>query len=150
MTGFFTGSGPVVKIKDSRGEEATKDVWNKNPLFKGEIVVLTNKLSASASEILAAALQDYGRAVIVGDTSTFGKGTVQQPIELGRFLPYFSDRSRAGILKLTTQKFYRVAGGSTQLKGVVSDIVLPSATAAFEVGDCYQRPRYCNSLLLST
>ena len=135
MTGFFTGSGPVVKIKDSRGEEATKDVWNKNPLFKGEIVVLTNKLSASASEILAAALQDYGRAVIVGDTSTFGKGTVQQPIELGRFLPYFSDRSRAGILKLTTQKFYRVAGGSTQLKGVVSDIVLPSATAAFEVGE---------------
>ncbi len=135
MTGFFTGSGPVVKIKDARGEETSKDVWNKNPLFKGEIVVLTNKLSASASEILAAALQDYGRAVIVGDTSTFGKGTVQQPLEIGRFLPYFADRSRAGYLKLTTQKFYRVAGGSTQLKGVESDIVLPSATAAFEVGE---------------
>ena len=94
-------------------------------------MVLINKLSASASEILAAALQDYGRAVIVGDTSTFGKGTVQQPVDIGQYLPYFSARDRAGLLKVTTQKFYRVPGGSTQLKGVESDIQLPTATAAF-------------------
>ncbi|WPX40291.1 carboxy terminal-processing peptidase [Akkermansia sp. N21116] len=135
MTGFFIGAGPVVQVKDSRGKVSVLEVWNKEPLFKGQMVVLTNKLSASASEILAAALQDYGRAVIVGDKSTFGKGTVQSPIELNRFLPYFSDSSRAGTLKLTVQKFYRVAGGSTQKKGVESDVVLPSALASYELGE---------------
>lgn len=135
MTGFFTGKGPVVQIKDSRGGLATKSSYDRTPLFNGKIVVLANKLSASASEILAAALQDYGKAVIVGDQSTFGKGTVQQPVDIGNFLPYFTDRSRVGILKVTTQKFYRVAGGSTQLKGVESDIVLPSPSAAFDVGE---------------
>ncbi len=135
MTGFFTGRGPVVQIKDTRGEVEVKSAYNREKLFKGPIVVLINKLSASASEILAAALQDYGRAVIVGDTSSFGKGTVQQPVEVGRFLPYFADRDRAGSLKVTTQKFYRVAGGSTQLKGVESDIVLPTSSAAYEIGE---------------
>ncbi|MEG0837872.1 MAG: carboxy terminal-processing peptidase [Akkermansia sp.] len=135
MTGFFTGKGPVVQIKDARGGVDTKSAYDKNPLFKGQVLVLINKLSASASEILAAALQDYGRAVIVGDTSTFGKGSVQQPVAIANFLPYFTDRSRVGILKLTTQKFYRIAGGSTQLKGVESDLVLPTASAAFDVGE---------------
>ena len=134
MTGFFTGRGPVVQIKDTRGNVDVKTANNREKLFKGPIVVLINKLSASASEILAAALQDYGRAVIVGDTSTFGKGTVQQPVDIGQYLPYFSARDRAGLLKVTTQKFYRVPGGSTQLKGVESDIQLPTATAAFEWG----------------
>lgn len=135
MTGFFTGKGPVVQIKDSRGGVNTKSAYDRAPLFKGKIVVLINKLSASASEILAAALQDYGRAIIVGDKSTFGKGSVQQPVDIGNFLPYFTDRSRVGILKVTTQKFYRVAGGSTQLKGVESDIQLPTFSAAFDVGE---------------
>lgn len=135
MTGFFTGRGPVVQIKDTRGNVDVKTANNREKLFKGPIVVLINKLSASASEILAAALQDYGRAVIVGDTSTFGKGTVQQPVDIGQYLPYFSARDRAGLLKVTTQKFYRVPGGSTQLKGVESDIQLPTATAAFELGE---------------
>ena len=135
MTGFFTGRGPVVQIKDTRGNGDVKTANNREKLFKGPIVVLINKLSASASEILAAALQDYGRAVIVGDTSTFGKGTVQQPVDIGQYLPYFSARDRAGLLKVTTQKFYRVPGGSTQLKGVESDIQLPTATAAFELGE---------------
>lgn len=135
MTGYFNGAGPVVQIKGTRGDVKVQTAYNRDKLFKGPIVVLINKLSASASEILAAALQDYGRAVIVGDTSSFGKGTVQQPVDIGPFLPFFSARDRAGMLKVTTQKFYRVAGGSTQLKGVESDIVLPSATAAFELGE---------------
>ena len=135
MTGFFTGNGPVVQIKDTRGNVDIKSAHNRQKLFNGPIVVLINKLSASASEILAAALQDYGRAVIVGDDSTFGKGSVQQPVDIGQYLPFFAARDRAGLLKVTTQKFYRVAGGSTQLKGVESDIQLPTATAAFELGE---------------
>ena len=135
MTGFFTGNGPVVQIKDTRGNVDIKSAHNRQKLFNGPIEVLINKLSASASEILAAALQDYGRAVIVGDESTFGKGSVQQPVDIGQYLPFFAARDRAGLLKVTTQKFYRVAGGSTQLKGVESDIQLPTATAAFELGE---------------
>jgi carboxyl-terminal processing protease len=95
-----------------------------------------NKLSASASEIFAAAMQDYGRALIVGDSSTFGKGTVQTMLELGRFMPMLGNSSNdAGALKLTVQKFYRVAGGSTQLRGVVSDVRLPSLTDNNEFGE---------------
>lgn len=134
MSGFFIGSGPVVQIKDTRGVLDVKGASSPNdkPLFDKPVVVLIDKLSASASEILAAVLQDYGRAVIVGDTTSFGKGTVQQPIEIARFLPALSDSTRAGLVKITTQKFYRVAGGSTQHKGVQSDIVLPTASAAFD------------------
>ena len=93
--------------------------------------------SASASEILAGALQDYNRAVIVGDSSTFGKGTVQQPMEIGRYFRFFEDNSRAGYLKTTIQKFYRVSGSSTQKLGVEPDIVLPSLTDALEIGEAY-------------
>ena len=96
--------------------------------YCGPMVVLTSRQSASASEIFAAALQDYGRAVIVGDKNTFGKGTVQTILEIGRFTSLLGSRSAGdGALKLTIQKFYRVAGGSTQLHGVASDIVLPSS-----------------------
>jgi carboxyl-terminal processing protease len=98
--------------------------------------VLTSRQSASASEIFAAALQDYGRAVIVGDQSTFGKGTVQTILEIGRFTSLLGTRNQEdGALKLTIQKFYRVAGGSTQLHGVASDIVLPSLTDLPEFGE---------------
>jgi carboxyl-terminal processing protease len=104
--------------------------------YSGPLIILVNKLSASASEIFAAALQDYGRAVIVGDSSTFGKGTVQTLLELGRFIPLLGGSSNdAGALKLTVQKFYRVAGGSTQLHGVSSDVVLPSLSDNSEIGE---------------
>lgn len=135
MGGFFVGGGPIVQIKDTRGNIEVKNANQGEPFFTKPVVVLIDKLSASASEILAGVLQDYGRAVIVGDTSTFGKGTVQQPLDIGRFLPYFADPERAGYLKVTTQKFYRVAGGSTQHKGVLSDIVLPTASSAFDIGE---------------
>ncbi len=134
MVGFFTGAGPVVQVKDSRGH-VEKLTVSCRPCFKGELVVLINKLSASASEIFAGAMIDYGRAVVVGDTTTFGKGTVQVPRELGDYMPYFSSRQGAGMIKVTTQQFYRVGGASTQLRGVPSDIVLPSITAGFQLGE---------------
>jgi carboxyl-terminal processing protease len=137
ITGFFVGAGPVVQIKRTNGKiEALKSPFRR-PLYDGPIVVLTDKGSASASEILAGALQDYNRAVVVGESSTYGKGTVQQPLEIGRFMPPLSDSDRAGAVKLTIQKFYRVAGSSTQKKGVVPDIILPSARDALEVGEQY-------------
>jgi len=137
MTGFFTGRGAVVQVKDTQGRIEVKESSNPKPIYDGPMVVLIDKTSASASEILAGALQDYNRAVIVGDTSTFGKGTVQQTMEIRRMMPFMSDGSRAGVLKPTIQKFYRVAGSSTQLKGVESDIVLPSLLDAFEIGEKY-------------
>ena len=98
--------------------------------------MLVNRLSASASEIFAAALQDYGRAVVVGDQRSFGKGTVQTLLDVGKFMPLFQDQgAKAGSLKLTIQKFYRVSGGSTQHRGVLSDIVLPSPTDTPEIGE---------------
>ncbi len=137
MVGFFTGAGPVVQVKDSRGHVEKLSV-SCRPCFKGEMVVLINKLSASASEIFAGAMVDYGRAVVVGDTTSFGKGTVQVPRELGDYMPYFSSRQGSGMIKVTTQQFYRVGGASTQLKGVPSDIVLPTITAGFQLGEAEQ------------
>ncbi|MGB1873749.1 MAG: carboxy terminal-processing peptidase [Akkermansiaceae bacterium] len=137
MTGFFTGRGPVVQVKDYKGEVEIKDSSHPDPIFSGPMVVLIDKTSASASEILAGALQDYNRAVVVGDSSSFGKGTVQQPVPIKRMMPIMEDARRAGVLKPTIQKFYRVAGSTTQLKGVESDIVLPSMLDAYEVGEAY-------------
>lgn len=134
MVGFFTGAGPVVQVRDSRGHVDKLTVSGRQ-LFTGDVVVLTNKLSASASEIFAGAMADYGRAVIVGDESTFGKGTVQIPRPLADYLPYFSSREGCGMIKVTVQKFYRVNGASTQLKGVVSDITLPQVTSALQIGE---------------
>ncbi len=137
MTGFFTGRGPVVQIKNHLGRVGVKDSSHNRPIFTKPMVVLIDKTSASASEILAGALQDYNRAVIVGDSSTFGKGTVQQPMEIRKMMPFMTDGRRAGVLKPTISKFYRVSGSSTQLKGVESDIVLPSLLDAFEIGEKY-------------
>ncbi len=137
ISGFFTGAGPVVQSKDSRGVIERHTVSGR-PLFNGKLVILTNKLSASASEILAGAMVDYGRAVIVGDESTFGKGTVQRTYDIGGYLSVFSPRQGSGMLKMTMQKYYRVGGASTQLKGVPSDIVLPVVTAGFEIGEAEQ------------
>lgn len=137
MTGFFMDRGPVVQVKNTLGQVQVKETDNGKPIYTGPMVVLIDKSSASASEILAGALQDFNRAVIVGESSTFGKGTVQQPMDIGRMLPLFSAKDRAGFLKVTIQKFYRPSGSSTQMDGVRSDIVLPSILDALEVGESY-------------
>ena len=136
MSGLFINQGPVVQVKDANGDIDVLKDREGNAFFTGPMIVLVNKLSASASEIFAAAMQDYGRALIIGDSSTFGKGTVQTMLELGRFMPMLGNSSNeAGALKLTVQKFYRVAGGSTQLRGVISDVKLPSLTDNSEFGE---------------
>ena len=136
LTGLFIPRGPVVQAKDSNGKITVSQDTNPELVYNGPLIVLVNRLSASASEIFAAALQDYGRAVIVGDERSFGKGTVQTVLDLGRLMSPFSlGAADAGALKLTIQKFYRVRGGSTQLKGVESDIVLPSLTDNSEIGE---------------
>ena len=137
MTGFFVKPGPVVQVKNTLGQVQVKESDDTKPIYTGPMVVMTDKSSASASEILAGALQDYNRAVIVGDSSTFGKGTVQQPMDIGRMLPLFAVRDKAGFLKVTIQKFYRPSGSSTQMDGVVPEIVLPSVTDALDVGEAY-------------
>jgi len=126
LTGLFVKKGPVVQAKDSNGGIHVSRDKDTTVAYDGPLIVLTNRLSASASEIFAAALQDYGRAVIVGGESTFGKGTVQTMVPISRVIPFLGDGNDAGALKLTIQKFYRVAGGSTQLRGVLSDVRLPS------------------------
>ncbi|MGJ8673463.1 carboxy terminal-processing peptidase [Rubritalea sp.] len=136
MTGFFTGKGPVVQVKDYLGRIDLKNSYER-AIFHKPMVVLIDKSSASASEILAGALQDYNRAIVVGTSSTFGKGTVQQPMDISRLMPFFANRERAGFLKPTIQKFYRVSGMSTQNKGVEADIVLPNMMDAIDVGEKY-------------
>jgi carboxyl-terminal processing protease len=136
LTGLFIRKGPVVQAKDANGGMHVSRDRDSTVAYDGPLLVLTNRLSASASEIFAAALQDYGRASVVGDRNTFGKGTVQTMLEIGRFIPFLgSDSNEAGALKLTIQKFYRIAGGSTQLHGVSSDIVLPSIYDHPEIGE---------------
>jgi carboxyl-terminal processing protease len=136
LTGLFLKSGPIVQTKDYNGSIRVSANPDPGIAYSGPMVVLTSRQSASASEIFAAALQDYGRAVIVGDKNTFGKGTVQTILPIGRFASLLgSHTDEDGALKLTIQKFYRVAGGSTQLHGVASDIVLPSLSDLPEFGE---------------
>lgn len=137
MTGFFMPRGPVVQVKNTLGQVQVKDTEPGKPIYNGPMVIMTDKSSASASEILAGALQDVNRAVVVGESSTFGKGTVQQPMEIARMLPLFAVRDKAGFLKVTIQKFYRPSGSSTQNEGVVPDIVFPSLTDALDVGEAF-------------
>jgi carboxyl-terminal processing protease len=134
LTGLFVKPGPVVQTKDPTGEINTEFCRRSKPAYDGPLIVLTSRFSASASEILAGALQDYNRALIVGDHSTFGKGTVQtmQPLQpyLDQYLKHkglaYDPNYDPGEIKITIKKFYRAGGVSTQLKGVVSDIELPS------------------------
>lgn len=137
LTGLFIKSGPVVQVKSFNGALQVDEDNDSNQLYSGPLVVLTNKGSASASEIVAGALQDYGRALIVGDSSTFGKGTVQTVISLGQIMQRnnINVATDPGALKLTIQKFYRASGESTQLKGVVPDITLPSLTNYLNIGE---------------
>jgi len=126
MAGLFDGPGPVVQVRDSRGRVEVLRAPESRPEYTGPLVVLTTRASASASEIVTAALQDYRRAVVVGEKSTFGKGTVQSVVNLGDYLPWSLHQENPGALKITIQKFYRVSGGSTQNRGVTPDIQLPS------------------------
>lgn len=125
MTGLFIESGPIVQVK-SRGRQpyVLRDE-NREIQYDGPLIILVNSFSASASEIMAAAIQDYQRGIVIGGTSTFGKGTVQRFLDLDDFIRGNSEIKPLGSMKLTTQKFYRINGGATQLKGVTPDIVLP-------------------------
>ncbi|HVV01878.1 MAG TPA: carboxy terminal-processing peptidase, partial [Verrucomicrobiae bacterium] len=131
LTGLFIKQGPVVQIKDFQGNIQKMDDTDPGVAWDGPMIVLTSRFSASASEILAGALQDYGRALIVGDSSTHGKGTVQNVTQLRPFMQVRASllTNDPGDLKLTIKKFYRASGESTQLKGVVPDIILPSVVS---------------------
>lgn len=134
MTGFFIEAGPVVQVKSRTSSPEVLRDMDKRVQYSGPLVVMVNNLSASASEILAAALQDYGRALIVGST-TYGKGTVQRFFDLDQGISGNDEIKPLGEVKITTQKFYRVNGGSTQLKGVTPDILLPDEFQLSEVGE---------------
>jgi len=125
MAGLFIEDGPIVQVKDKDNRPQVLRDKDKSVLYNGPLAVMVNEFSASASEIFAAAIQDYGRGVIIGSTSTYGKGTVQRNIGLDRETGFSMSNSDLGTVKLTLQKFYRINGGSTQLKGVTSDVVLP-------------------------
>ena len=125
MVGLFIPDGPIVQVKDREGRPTVLRDNDKSVLYSGPLTVMINEFSASASEIFAAAIQDYGRGIIIGSSSSYGKGTVQRSIPFGRPLDMFTGRTEFGAIKLTLQKFYRINGGSTQLKGVTPDIVLP-------------------------
>ena len=128
MVGLFIKTGPIVQVRDKEGKISVLSDNNPSVLYDGPLAVMVNGFSASASEIFAAAIQDYKRGIIVGTTtSTYGKGTVQRNVPLGNILDYNSGRTEFGAVKLTFQKFYRINGGSTQLKGVEPDILLPDS-----------------------
>ncbi|MBW1881825.1 MAG: PDZ domain-containing protein, partial [Deltaproteobacteria bacterium] len=137
LTGLFIPQGPVVQIGDRSGR--TEAMYDPDPavVYDGPLMVLTSPLSASASEILAGAIQDYDRGLVVGSASTHGKGTVQNVIDLDpvlrRFVRYPTPDDLAGAVKVTTHKFYRVSGASTQLRGVQADVVLPSPFDGLEL-----------------
>jgi len=132
--GLFIEQGPIVQIKSAAGKKEV--LYDKDPKVEwdGPLVIMTNEFSASASEILAAAMQDYKRAVIIGSKQTYGKGTVQNVIDLNQFVRG-NTLGDLGALKTTTQKFYRINGGSTQLEGVSSDIVMPDSFAYLKMGE---------------
>ena len=140
LTGFFTGRIPVVQVKSTNGSVSSLiSKENRKPIYTGPLVVLTDKGSASATEILAGALQDYNRAVVVGESSTFGKGSVQKFVEISDYMPVFSNSERAGRIKMTIQKYYRPSGSSVQKLGVVPDIIIPSFSEVEERGEAYAR-----------
>ncbi|MCF6168271.1 carboxy terminal-processing peptidase [Lutibacter sp.] len=132
ISGLFINSGPIVQVKYRDRSPNVKSDKDPRIQWNGPLVVLVNELSASASEIFAAAMQDYGRAVIIGGKQTYGKGTVQSVLDLNR---YHNLKEDIGALKMTIQKFYRINGGSTQLEGVHSDIMLPDRYSYMNIGE---------------
>ena len=135
LTGLFIESGPVVQVKGFDGRVEPYEDRDSSIAWSGPLVVLTSKFSASASEIFAGAIQDYRRGLIVGDRTTHGKGTVQQLLDLGQHLFRIPNAPKLGALKITIQKFYRPSGDSTQSRGVLSDVELPSITTHLDVGE---------------
>jgi len=135
ISGLFIDSGPVVQIKDPTGSVHISEDPDTSVVYDGPLLLLMNKLSASASEIFAGAMKDYNRAILVGDRSTHGKGTVQNNLNLDKLLPYWNLKPPAGSVKFTSSKFYRVNGASTQKKGVTPDIIFPSFTDSMEIGE---------------
>lgn len=125
MAGLFIPEGPIVQVKDRDRQASVLSDRDRSVLYDGPLVVMVNEFSASASEIFAAAMQDYGRALVIGSSSTFGKGTVQRSIGLDPIYGFSSTSDELGSVKLTLQKFYRITGASTQLRGVMADIVIP-------------------------
>jgi carboxyl-terminal processing protease len=125
MAGLFIDKGPIVQIRDREGRSQVLADETPGILYDGPLVVMVNEFSASASEIFAGAIQDYNRGLIVGSTSTYGKGTVQRNVSFGKPLDAMGIQTEYGAVKLTFQKFYRVTGSSTQKKGVLSDVVFP-------------------------
>jgi len=134
IAGLFIKNGPIVQVKRRNGSTQVLNDDDSSILWDGPLVIMVNELSASASEILAAAMQDYERAIIIGSKQTYGKGTVQNIIDLNR-LYRNSSIGDLGAIKITTQKFYRVNGGSTQLEGVKSDIVVPDQYSYIDIGE---------------
>ena len=134
IMGLFMNTGPYVQVKDGNGKIQTLKNKQSAPIWTGPLVIMQNELSASASEILAGAIQDYGRGLVIGSPQSFGKGTVQTFVDLNRFLQTSDD---FGSLKLTIQKFYRITGESTQRKGIESDIKMKDFYTYSEIGERY-------------
>lgn len=135
MSGFFIEQGPIVQVKSRQANPEVLNDRDPSVQYDGPLIVMVNSFSASASEILAAALQDYGRAVIVGSDATFGKATVQRFFDLDRAIRGHSEIKPFGEVKVTTQKFYRITGNSNQLKGVIPDITLPDNYDYIKTGE---------------
>lgn len=134
IAGLFIKEGPVVQVASSGSQKEVLEDKNEDIAWDGPLVILINELSASASEILAAAMQDYKRGIIIGSSQSYGKGTVQNMVDLNQWMRQ-NDLGDMGSLKLTTQKFYRVNGGSTQLEGVKSDVVMPDRFSYIDIGE---------------
>jgi carboxyl-terminal processing protease len=134
IAGLFIEQGPIVQIKSAGKQKEVLYDRDKKIEWDGPLVIMVNSFSASASEILAAAIQDYKRGIIIGSKQTYGKGTVQNVIDLNQFVRS-SDNGDLGALKTTTQKFYRINGGSTQLEGVSSDVIMPDRYAYLKMGE---------------
>ena len=134
MAGLFIKDGPIVQVKSTTEPKRVLEDADKSIIWDGPLVIMVNELSASASEILAAAMQDYKRAIIIGSEQTFGKGTVQNVVDLNRVVRNNSNGD-LGAIKFTTDKYYRINGGSTQLKGVKSDIVVPDRYRYIGIGE---------------
>ena len=136
LTGLFIDHGPIVQVRNSSGQIKVESDYNAGMVYNGPLAVLVDRLSASASEIFSAAIQDYRRGLVLG-SQTFGKGTVQNVVKLGRFFPRSSQKY--GQVKLTIAKFYRISGGSTQHVGVLPDISFPSRYSVMDIGEDSQK-----------
>lgn len=134
IAGLFIEDGPIVQVRSTGEPKEVLNDTDKTIIWDGPLVILVNELSASASEILAAAMQDYKRAIIIGSKQTYGKGTVQNVYDLNRMVRN-NQEGDLGALKITTQKFYRINGGSTQLEGVKSDVIVPDRYSYVDVGE---------------